>query len=227
MTGSSATVTVAEDESIAIQVPAEEKVSIDGQEVEVKDGQVESSFEATPDENPLKAGDLETSVNCDAENKLSGKVSATVVSNASAAQETDITAEYLDSKGKVVASYTEKKQLKPGLNMVDLSFTSLAADFGEATGQVMLSCRFTVTDQAGHSAAAIVENVKVSLTNKPGTEEPGDKPGTEDPDKPGTEDPDKPGTEDPDKPGTEDPDKPGTEDPDKPGTEDPDKPGTR
>ena len=243
VTGSSATVTVAEDESIAIQVPAEEKVSIDGQEVEVKDGQVESSFEATPDENPLKAGDLETSVNCDAENKLSGKVSATVVSNASAAQETDITAEYLDSKGKVVASYTEKKQLKPGLNMVDLSFTSLAADFGEAAGDITLSCRFTVTDQAGHSAAAIVENVKVSLTNKPGTEDPGDKPGTEDPDKPGTEDPgDKPGTEDPDKPGTEDPDKPGdkpgtedpdnpgdkpgTEDPDKPGTEDPDKPGT-
>ena len=224
VTGSSATVTVAENDSIAIQVPTSEAVSIDGKEVEVKDGQVESSFEAAPGENPLKAGDLDTNVSCDAQNKLSGKISATVVSNASAAQESDLTAEYLDSKGKVVASYTEKKQLKPGLNTVELSFDSLAADFGESTGEVMLSCRFTVTDQAGHSAAAIVEDIKVSLTEKPGTEDP-DKPGVEDPDKPGTEDPDKPGVEDPDKPGTEDPDKPGVEDPDKPGIEDPDKPG--
>ena len=224
VTGSSATVTVAENDSIAIQVPTSEAVSIDGKEVEVKDGQVESSFEAAPGENPLKAGDLDTNVSCDAQNKLSGKISATVVSNASAAQESDLTAEYLDSKGKVVASYTEKKQLKPGLNTVELSFDSLAADFGESTGEVMLSCRFTVTDQAGHSAAAIVEDIKVSLTEKPGTEDP-DKPGVEDPDKPGTEDPDKPGVEDPDKPGTEDPDKPGAEDPDKPGIEDPDKPG--
>ncbi|MCI8860319.1 MAG: leucine-rich repeat protein [Lachnospiraceae bacterium] len=225
VTGSSATVTVAENESIAIQVPTSEAVSIDGKEVEVKDGQVESSFEAAPGENPLKAGDLDTNVSCDAQNKLSGKISATVVSNASAAQETEITAEYLDSKGKVVASYTEKKQLKPGLNTVELSFDSLAADFGESTGEVMLSCRFTVTDQAGHSAAAIAEDIKVSLIDKPGVEDP-DKPGTEEPDKPGVEDPDKPGTEEPDKPGVEDPDKPGTEDPDKPGTEDPDKPGT-
>ena len=208
MTGSSATVTVAEDESIAIQVPTSETVSIDGKEVEVKDGQVESSFEAAPGENPLKAGDLDTNVSCDAQNKLSGKISATVVSNASAAQETEITAEYLDSKGKVVASYTEKKQLKPGLNTVELSFDSLAADFGESTGEVMLSCRFTVTDQAGHSAAAIAEDIKVSLIDKPGVEDP-DKPGTEEPDKPGVEDPDKPGTEDPDKPGTEEPNKPG------------------
>ena len=233
VTGSSATVTVAENDSIAIQVPTSETVAIDGKEVEVKDGQVESSFEAAPGENPLKAGDLDTNVSCDAQNKLSGKISATVVSNVSAAQETDITAEYLDSKGKVVASYTEKKQLKPGLNTVELSFDSLAADFGESTGEVMLSCRFTVTDQAGHSAAAIVEDIKVSLTEKPGTEDPDkpgteypDKPGAEDPDKPGAEDPDKPGIEDPDKPGAEDPDKPGIEDPDKPGTEDPDKPGT-
>ena len=233
VTGSSATVTVAENDSIAIQVPTSETVAIDGKEVEVKDGQVESSFEAAPGENPLKAGDLDTNVSCDAQNKLSGKISATVVSNVSAAQETDITAEYLDSKGKVVASYTEKKQLKPGLNTVELSFDSLAADFGESTGEVMLSCRFTVTDQAGHSAAAIVEDIKVSLTEKPGTEDPDkpgteypDKPGAEDPDKSGAEDPDKPGIEDPDKPGAEDPDKPGIEDPDKPGTEDPDKPGT-
>ena len=225
VTGSSATVTVAENDSIAIQVPTSEAVSIDGKEVEVKDGQVESSFEAAPGENPLKAGDLDTNVSCDAQNKLSGKISATVVSNASAAQESDLTAEYLDSKGKVVASYTEKKQLKPGLNTVELSFDSLAADFGESTGEVMLSCRFTVTDQAGHSAAAIVEDIKVSLTEKPGTEDP-DKPGIEDPDKPGVEAPDKPGAEDPDKPGIEDPDKPGVEDPDKPGIEDPDKPGT-
>ena len=195
VTGSSAVVTVAEDASIAIQVPAEEKVSIDGQEVEVKDGQVESSFEAAPEENPLKAGDLEVNISCDAQNKLNGKVSATVVSNAAAAQETDITAEYLDSKGKVVAAHTEKKQLKPGLNMVEFSFTSLAADFAETTGEVSLSCRFTVTDQAGHSAAVMVDDLKISLTDKPGTEDPdnpGDKPGTEDPDNPGVEDPDKP-----------------------------------
>ncbi len=44
-------------------------MSIDGQEVEVKDGQVESSFEAAPGENPLKAGDLNTNVSCGTQHK--------------------------------------------------------------------------------------------------------------------------------------------------------------
>ena len=219
--GASATVAIKEDTSFSIQVPSDQSVTIDGKEAEITDGQANGSFAASLGENPLKADYLETSVNCDTQNKLDGTINASIISNLSSEDEVDMTADYLDEKGNTVASYTEKTSLKPGLNIIHSSFESLTATFEATKGDIALSCRLTVTDKNGNSVVANAKGFTVSLTEKPNTPDP-DAP--KDPDDPGNnpddpKDPDDPGNN-PDDP--KDPDDPGNN-PDDP--KDPDDPG--
>ncbi len=180
--GSNATVKVAQDDTIMIQVPAEETVSIDGKELEVIDGQAVSSFEAVDGENPLKAEDLQTNVDCDENNKLNGTISATVISNASSTKKATITAAYYDElSGDKVASYAKEVQLEPGMNMVSLSFKEIETAFSQTDGQASMICNLTVSDENNNTITCSKEGVIVNLTPKtdptlpPEPIEPGDK----------------------------------------------------
>lgn len=160
-------VMIAQDNTITVQVPTDETVSIDGKKVETENGQAVSSFEASAKENPFKAGEFETSVICDKYNKLSGNANATVISNAASAKVVAIKAEYFDKNGKEVASYSEKTTLNGGLNKVSLSFESLATAFEQEEGDTDLSCRLTVTDENNNSVVFTEKDIKVTLTKQP------------------------------------------------------------
>lgn len=173
--GGNATVKVAENDTITIEVPAGEKVSIDGKEAEVNDGQAVTSFVAAQGELPLRMEELETSVDCDANNKLSGTVNATVISNTLSPKKVTVTADYYEAdSGKKAATYSKEVQLDAGMNMVSISFEDVETAFSKTAGQVSMICNLTVSDEEGNAAVSAVEGITVTLTKKTDLTDPTD-----------------------------------------------------
>ena len=236
--GANVTVTTGQDNAIIVEVPGSETVAIDGETVEVVDGQAVGSFLADDTENYMIMGDFVADIACDSANKLTGAVYGAVVSSTLSPKNVTVTAEYFDTENRSVASCTKDMTLYFGWNPIVMDFEGLDASFAVTGGEVALSCKLTVTDGT-HTASSVMDGFMVTLKNEtPDSETPDtQKPDTETPDtqKPDTETPDtqKPDTQ---KPDTETPDsqapdtqKPDTETPDsqapdtqKPDTETPD-----
>ncbi len=236
--GANVTVTTGQDNAIIVEVPGSETVAIDGETVEVVDGQAVGSFLADDTENYMIMGDFVADIACDSANKLTGAVYGAVVSSTLSPKNVTVTAEYFDTENRSVASCTKDMTLNFGWNPIVMDFEGLDASFAVTGGEVALSCKLTVTDGT-HTASSVMDGFMVTLKNEtPDSETPDtQKPDTETPDtqKPDTETPDtqKPDTQ---KPDTETPDsqapdtqKPDTETPDsqapdtqKPDTETPD-----
>ncbi len=223
--GSSATVTVAGDDTITVEVPEQKKVSMDGQQMEVTNGQLVSSFISSDEEKPFKTRDSEININCDAKNKLNGTIDMAVLSGDAVKRNVTITASFLTQDGKRAASYSKEIELNPGRNYITLSLQQLETAFAETEGEVKLLCEIEIKDESGESLRFSEGDFTVHLTKQEQNPEPGPEdpePGPEDPEdpEPGPEDPE-PGPEDPE-PGPEDPE-PGPEDPEdpEPGPEDP------
>ncbi|NBH13386.1 hypothetical protein D3Z36_04145 [Lachnospiraceae bacterium] len=217
--GSNAAVTVTGDDTIAIQASKQEKISVDGQELELADGKAAASFAVSKEENPFKAKDSEINVNCDAKNKLNGTISFAIISGDRTPKNAALTASFVGHGGEKIASYTQNAVLNPGRNYITMSLEELETSFAEQEGEMELTCEIEIVPQEGDSFTFKLGECIVSLTSpeEPDPEEP--KPGPEEPDpeepKPGPEEPDpeepKPGPEEPDpeepKPDPEEPDK--------------------
>lgn len=169
-TNSNTTVIISGDD-ISIEVPADTTISIDGMETAVNGGKAETTFSSSDEENPLKAKEIETSITCDSNSKLSGTANATLISNATASKDVNVTVQYYDQAGKLASSYIEKIQLAPGMNFVQLSFDNLENSL-EAEGEVLLSCRLSVEDESGNSAFSVAEGISVTLLKQQGTNTP-------------------------------------------------------
>lgn len=175
--GSNAAITVTENSTITVRVPEDEAstVSIDGKTVQTDNGKAECSFVVSADENPLKAGDLVTDISFDETGKLIGTADASVVLNAGTGQNADVKVEYMDESGKGIASYSVKKDLKAGLNLIGLSFTGVEPSFLPEGEEAVLSCRLTVTDETGSTAFCVSEGISVKLPEhetQPGEPDP-------------------------------------------------------
>ncbi len=238
--GANVKVTTGQEDAIIVEVPGSETVTIDGQTVEVIDGQAVGSFLANDTENYLNMGDFVTNVACDSTNKLTGAVYGAVVSSALLPKNVTVTAEYFDADNRSVAVCTKDLQLNLGWNPIVMHFEGLDASFDVTEGEITLSCKLTVTDGT-HSVSSVMDGYTVTLesgTQEPDSETPdSEEPGSETPDsevpdseEPGSETPDseEPESETPDseEPGSETPDseEPGSETPDseEPGGETPD-----
>lgn len=167
-TNSNTTVIISGDD-ISIEAPADTTISIDDMETAVNGGKAETTFSSSDEENPLKAKEIETNITCDNSNKISGTADATVISNATAPRDVNVTLQYYDQAGKLASSYIEKIQLAPGMNFVQLSFENLENSL-EGEGEVLLSCRLSVEDESGNSAFSIAEGIPVTLLKQQGTE---------------------------------------------------------
>ncbi len=223
--GSNASVTVASDDTITVQAPEQEKISVDGQELKLADGKAEASFAVSKEENPFKVKDSEINVSCDTKNKLNGTISFAIISGDRTQKNAALTASFVDHEGEKIASYTQNAVLNPGRNYITMSLDELETSFAKQEGEEELTCEIEILPQEGDSFTFKLGDFIVLLTKQ--EQKPDPTPGPEDPDPtPGPEDPDPtPGPEDPDPtPGPEDPDPtPGPEDPDPtPDPEDPD-----
>ncbi len=220
--GGNAAVTVGGDDMITVQVPEQKKVTIDGQEAEVKNGQVLVAFAASEEEDSLKTRDSEISVTCDAKNRLNGTINLAVLSGDREDKNVTITASFLEKDGKKAASYSKETVLKPGRNYLTLPLKAVETSFTEKEGDVKLSCEIEIREEEGEPLVFQEGELAVSLTKQEGSgsEDPEPDPEPEKPD-PGPEDPKPSDPEDP-----EEPEQPGPEDPGQPepGPEDPGQP---
>lgn len=176
MDGSNAVVSLGENNEISIEIPGQETVSLDGQQIFLQDGKAESSFLANEGENPLKALSLEAEASCDGKNNLSGTAAAEVALNAGADRDVTVTVEFYEKDGAPAASYSERKTLSPGRSQVSLSFEDLKTNFQKAEGGAALSCKLTVEDEEGNSAFCTEDGIQVTLTSqeKPGASDKDD-----------------------------------------------------
>lgn len=166
-TNSNTTVIISGD-NISIEVPADTIVAIDGEEAAVNNGIAGTTFSSSAGENPLKAKEIETNLECGNGNKLTGTVDATIISNATVPKDVNVTLQYYDQAGKLAASYIEKVQLDSGMNFVQLSFDNLENSL-EEEGEVLLSCMLSVEDEDGNSASSVAEGIPVTLSKQQGT----------------------------------------------------------
>ena len=213
MESSNVTLTLTHDDTIQVQVPNQEKVTMDGNELEITNGKATGSFSASEEENPFKPKEPEVNVICDTKNQLHGNVSLEVLSGEANATTVAITVDFLESNGKTIATYTQDVPLQAGRNYISLPIQSLETSFTGSEGAVDLSCQITIKDEAGHTLTFPAGKSTVTLTKQdsenPEPEDPKPDPGPEDPEpNPGPEDPKPdPEPEDPDpNPGPEEPD---------------------
>ncbi len=191
---SNVVVTLKQDETIVVQVQDDVKVSLDGEELDVVDGQATGSFEVEEEENPLKPGEAEFNIVRDDKNKLNGEIVVEAISGAADDKNVTMTVNFEDETGKNVAVYSQEAVLTPGRNVVTLTLEEVDTLIAQTEEPVELTYRIEMEDENGNSLTYPEGIVIVSL-RKPGTENPD--PGPVDPDPgPGPIDPD-PGPVDP------------------------------
>ncbi len=221
--GSNAVVTVALDDTITVQAAEQEKISVDGQELELVNGEAAVSFAVSEGENPFKTKDTEINVSCDTKNRLNGNISFAVVSGGRTQTNAALTASFVTKNGEKIASCTQDVVLQPGRNFITMPLEELETSFAEKEGDVELTCEIEIRPEEGDSFTFTAGDITVVLTGQePGSEPTDPDPGTPEEPGPGPEEPDPnpgPGTPDPKPdpgPGTpEDPDpNPGPENPD-------------
>lgn len=191
---SNAIITLEENNGLSIQAQGQDSIVLDGQEITLQNGELNSSFIAASDENPLKTSELNTEITCDKNNRLNGTLDAEVISNTSGNRAVTITAEFFEDENdtQAAADISWQKTLNPGRNVVSLTLEELETAFRSTSGTVALSCRFTVTDEMDNSFVLTESGITVSLTGQQNPPDSGsDKPGTSDPgtSKPGTSNP--------------------------------------
>ncbi len=173
-----AAVTVSQEGAITVNVQNDAAVTIDGQTAAVENGQTVSSFVAGDADFSVKIKEFLAEAACDEKNELGGTISAELISNSASARNVTLNAEFFDEKQEKVSSISKQVQLNPGRNHLSWEFEKTGASFGVEEGDVTLTCRLTVTDEAGKTVNASTGGITVTVS-KPKDPEPTDPEPTE------------------------------------------------